>query len=145
MDMHLVQPIHARIIMNGMLWSIVVPNFLLSVSLLVVFVAGNYVTNTNIIIPTDFLILFLLFAILSPICGFLFSIVGSLHPFSRKMKFLLTLSPLLIILMFIANISHTAPSLSIGITVSSMMVMMIFCYNMAVTYTHLTLPTIYSV
>ena len=130
MDMHLVQPIHARLIMNGMLWSIVVPNFLLSVSLLVVFVAGNYVTNTNIIIPTDFLILFLLFAILSPICGFLFSIVGSLHPFSRKMKFLLTLSPLLIILMFIANISHTAPSLSIGITVSSMIVMMIFCYNM---------------
>ncbi len=130
MDMHLVQPIHARLIMNGMLWSIVVPNFILSVSLLVVFLIGNYVTNTNIILPTDFLILFFLFAILSPICGFLFSIVGSLQPFSRKLKFLLTLSPLLIILMFIANISHTMPSLSIGITASSLLVMIIFCYNM---------------
>ena len=67
MDMHLVQPVHARLIMNGMLWSIVVPNFILSVSLLVVFVIGNYVTNTNIPLTTDFLILFFLFAVLSPI------------------------------------------------------------------------------
>ena len=130
MDMYLVQPLHARLIMNGMLWSIIVPNFILSIFLLIVFVLGNYVTNTNIPLPSEFLILFLLFAILSPICGFLFSIVGSLHPFSRKLKYLLTISPLLLILMFIANVSHTAPNLAIGISSASLFVMVIFCYNM---------------
>ena len=130
MDMYIVQPIHARLIMNGMLWSIIGPNFILSILLLIVFVLGNYVTTSNIPLPTDFLILFLLFAILSPICGFLFSIVGSLHPFSRKLKFLLTLSPLLIILMFIANVSHMAPNLAIGISSASLFVIVIFCYNM---------------
>ena len=98
MDMHLVQPIRARQIMNGMLLSIVIPSLFLSASLLLIFVIGNYVTNTNIFLPQDFLILLLIFSILSPLCGFMFSIIGSLHPFSRKFKFLITLSPLLIIL-----------------------------------------------
>ena len=130
MDMHLVQPIRARQIMNGMLLSIVIPSLFLSASLLLIFVIGNYVTNTNIFLPQDFLILLLIFSILSPMCGFMFSIIGSLHPFSRKVKFLVTLSPLLIILMFIANASHTAPNMAIGISSASLLVFIIFFYNM---------------
>ena len=130
MDMHLVQPIRARQIMNGMLLSIVIPSLFLSASLLLIFVIGNYVTNTNIFLPQDFLILLLIFSILSPMCGFMFSIIGSLHPFSRKVKFLVTLSPLLIILMFIANASHTAPNMAIGISSASLLVLIIFFYNM---------------
>ena len=130
MDMHLVQPIRARQIMNGMLLSIVIPSLFLSASLLLIFVIGNYVTNTNIFLPQDFLILLLIFSILSPMCGFMFSIIGSLHPFSRKVKFLVTLSPLLIILMFIANASHTAPNMAIGISSASLLVLIIYFYNM---------------
>ena len=130
MDMYLVQPIRARQIMNGMLLSIVIPSLFLSASLLLIFVIGNYVTNTNIFLPQDFLILILIFSILSPMCGFMFSIIGSLHPFSRKVKFLVTLSPLLIILMFIANASHTAPNMAIGISSASLLVLIIFFYNM---------------
>ena len=130
MDMHLVQPIRARQIMNGMLLSIVIPSLSLSVSLLLIFVIGNYVTNTNIFLPQDFLILLLIFSILSPMCGFMFSIIGSLHPFSRKVKFLITLSPLLIILMFIANGSHIAPNMAIGISSASLLVLIIYFYNM---------------
>ena len=130
MDMYLVQPIRARQIMNGMLLSIVIPSLFLSASLLLIFVIGNYVTNTNIFLPQDFLILLLIFSILSPMCGFMFSIIGSLHPFSRKVKFLVTLSPLLIILMFIANASHTAPNMAIGISSASLLVLIIFFYNM---------------
>ena len=130
MDMHLVQPIRARQIMNGMLLSIVIPSLFLSASLLLIFVIGNYVTNTNIFLPQDFLILLLIFSILSPMCGFMFSIIGSLHPFSRKVKFLVTLSPLLIILMFIANASHTAPNMAIGISSASLLVLIIYFYNL---------------
>ena len=130
MDMHLVQPIRARQIMNGMLLSIVIPSLFLSASLLLIFVIGNYVTNTNIFLPQDFLILFLIFSILSPLCGFMFSIIGSLHPFSRKFKFLIILSPLLIILMFIANGSHTSPDMAIGISSASLLVLIIYFYNM---------------
>ena len=130
MDMHLVQPIRARQIMNGMLLSIVVPSLFLSASLLLIFVTGNYVTNTNIFLPQDFLILFLIFSILSPLCGFMFSIIGSLHPFSRKFKFLITLSPFLIILMFIANGSHAAPDTAIVISSATLLVLTIYFYNM---------------
>ena len=130
MDMHLVQPIRARQIMNGMLLAIVIPSLFLSASLLLIFVIGNYVTNTNIFLPQDFLLLLLIFSILSPMCGFMFSIIGSLHPFSRKVKFLVTLSPLLIILMFIANASHTAPNMAIGISSASLLVLIIYFYNL---------------
>ena len=130
MDMHLVQPVLSRQIMSGMLLSIVVPSLLLSASLLLVFVIGNYVTNTNIFLSHDFLVLLLLFSILSPICGFMFSVIGSLHPFSRKLKFLATLSPVLIILMFVANESHKEPNLAIGISSVSLLALTIYCYNM---------------
>ncbi len=130
MDIHLVQPIFARQIMSGMLLSIVVPNLLLAGSLLMIFVVGDYVTNTNISLTTDFLILFSLFSILSPLCGFMFSVIGSLHPFSRKFKFLITLSPVLIILMFIANASHATPNLAIGVSSVSLLALIIYFYNM---------------
>ena len=60
----------------------------------------------------------------------MFSIIGSLHPFSRKFKFLITLSPFLIILMFIANGSHAAPDMAIVISSVSLLVLIIYFYNM---------------
>jgi len=65
MDLHLVQPITPRQIMLGMCFSILIPNFLLALSLLGLFYIGNIVTNTGIILTNDFLILYFLLSILS--------------------------------------------------------------------------------
>ena len=60
----------------------------------------------------------------------MFSIVGALHPFSRKFMFLSALSPILIVLMLVANESHIYPDYAIGISVLCMFVLFVFFYNM---------------
>ena len=129
-DIYLSQPILPRQILNGMLLSIIVPSFIVSISVLFSFIIGNFLTNTKIFIPFDFVAIFLLFSLLAPICGFLFSIVGSLHPFSRKIRFLFMLSPILLSLIFVANYSHFIPSLTIAFSSLILFFLLILCYFM---------------
>tara|TARA_B110000014_G_C20103994_1_gene580156 strand:+ start:575 stop:2077 length:1503 start_codon:yes stop_codon:yes gene_type:complete len=130
MELHLTQPISPRKIMLGMFYSVLAPNLFISFSLLSLFFVGNIVVNTNIVLTREFLILFFLFTILSALSGYMFSIIGALHPFSRKFMFLATLSPILIVLMIVANESHIYPNLAIAISISCMFVLFIFFYYM---------------
>ena len=130
LELYLVQPVSTKQIMRGMLFSVIIPNFLLSFLLLFFFQFGNVVSGTNIFVPHDFLILFFLFSILAPLCGFMFSIIGSLHPFSYKAKFLVTLSPFLIIQMFMANNSHIYPAEAKIVGLFSLFLLLIFLHNM---------------
>ena len=130
MELHLVQPISPRQIMFGMFLSILVPNILLASLLFLVFYAGNIITSSNIDLSNEFLGLFFLFTILSALSGYMFSIVGALHPFSRKMTFLLTLSPILIVLMLVANGSHSYPNEALAITSACLLLLLIYFYNM---------------
>jgi len=130
MDIHLVQPLLPRQIMLGLFFSILVPNVFLLILFLLLFVVGNLVTNTNIVLEMEFLALIFSFSFLASLCGFMFSIVGSLHPFSRKLQFLLTLSPLLIALMFVANGAHNYPEISLGIVGGCTFLLILFFYNM---------------
>ena len=130
MELHLVQPISPRQIMFGMFLSILVPNILVASSLLLVFYTGNIATNSNIDVTNEFLGLFFLFTILSALSGYMFSIVGALHPFSRKMTFLITLSPILIVLMLVANESHSNPEIALAITSSCLLLLLVYFYNM---------------
>ena len=130
MELYLTQPISPRKIMLGMFYSVLAPNLFISFSLLSLFFVGNIVVNTNIVLTREFLILFFLFTILSALSGYMFSIIGALHPFSRKFTFLATLSPILIVLMLVANESHIYPNLAIAISISCMFVLFIFFYYM---------------
>ena len=130
MELHLVQPISPRQIMFGMFLSILVPNMLLASLLFLVFYTGNIVTNSNIDLSNEFLGLFFLFTILSALSGYMFSIVGALYPFSRKMTFLLTLSPILVVLMLVANGSHSYPNEALAITSICLLLLLIYFYNM---------------
>ena len=130
MELHLAQPISPRQIMLGMFYSVLAPNLFISVSLLSIFSVGNIVVNTDIVLTKEFLILYFLFTILSALSGYMFSIVGALHPFSRKFTFLATLAPILIVLMLVANESHIYPDYAIAISVLCMFVLFIFFYYM---------------
>ena len=57
MDIYLVQPILPKQIMLGLFFSILVPNIILLLIFLSIFILGNFITNTNIILELDFLIL----------------------------------------------------------------------------------------
>ena len=128
MDLHLVQPVTSRQIMLGMFYSIMIPNFLLSFSILAVFFIGNIVMRSGIVIANEFLALYFLLSILSSISGFIFSIAGALHPFSRKFTFLMTLSPILVVLMLVANESHLYPDIAIIVCIVCLFVLSIFFY-----------------
>ena len=117
MELHLSQPLSPRQIMLGMFYSILAPNLFISGLLLSVFFVGNIVVNTDIVLTNEFLILYFLFTILSALSGYMFSIVGALHPFSPKFTFLATLSPILIVLMIVANESHIYPDYAILISI----------------------------
>ena len=93
MDMYLVQPVLPRSIMLGQFFSVLIPNLILTSGILLIFFTGNIVTKTNIYVEIDFLILVYLFSFLSALSGFMFSLIGSLHPFSRKLSFLVVLFP----------------------------------------------------
>tara|TARA_B110000196_G_C21114522_1_gene649723 strand:- start:596 stop:1774 length:1179 start_codon:yes stop_codon:yes gene_type:complete len=116
--------------MFGMFLSILVPSILLASLLFLVFYTGNIMTNSNIDLSNEFLGLFFLFTILSALSGYMFSIVGALHPFSRKMIFLFTLSPILVVLMLVANGSHSYPNEALAITSSCLLLLLIYFYNM---------------
>ena len=130
MELYLAQPISPRQIMFGMFLSIFVPSILLASLLFLVFYTGNIMTNSNIDLSNEFLGLFFLFTILSALSGYMFSIVGALHPFSRKMIFLFTLSPILVVLMLVANGSHSYPNEALAITSSCLLLLLIYFYNM---------------
>ena len=130
MDLHLVQPITPRQIMLGMCFSILIPNFLLALSLLGLFYIGNIVTNTGIILTNDFLILYFLLSILSSLSGYIFSIAGALHPFSRKLSFLIILSPILVVAMLVSNESHLYPTEAIVVCLVCLLFLSIFFYFM---------------
>ena len=130
MDLHLVQPITPRQIMLGMFYSIVTPNLFLSALLLSLFFLGNIVTNTGIALSNEFLILFFLLSILSSLSGYIFSIAGALYPFSRKLTFLMTLSPIIIVLMLVANESHLYPDIAIAVCLVCLFVLSVFFYFM---------------
>ena len=130
MDLHLVQPITPRQIMLGMFYSIVIPNVFLSTLMLSLFFLGNIVTNTGIVLSNDFLILFFLLSILSSLSGYIFSIAGALYPFSRKLTFLMTLSPIIIVLMLVANESHLYPDIAIAVCLVCLFVLSVFFYFM---------------
>ena len=130
MDIHLVQPIYPRQVMLGVFFSILIPNLILLICFLTIFSIGKIVTNTDIPLDTDFVVLIFLLSFLSSLCGLMFSIVGSLHPFSRKVQFLMTLSPLLVALMFVANGAHNYPDISIAVVLGCTVLLLIFFYNM---------------
>lgn len=130
MDLHLVQPVTSRQIMLGMFYSIMIPNFLISTSILVVFFVGNIVMRSGIVIANEFLILYFLLSILSSLSGYIFSIAGALYPFSRKLTFLMTLSPILVVLMLVANESHLYPNIAIGVFLVCLFVLSLFFYFM---------------
>ena len=134
MDLHLVQPITPRQIMLGMFYSILVPNFLLSAFILAVFYIGNIVTNTGIVLTNQFLILYFLFSVLSVLSGYIFSIAGALHPFTRKFTFLMILSPILMVLMLVANESHLYPNPAIAVCLICLFVLSLFFYFMDVLF-----------
>ena len=88
------------------------------------------VTNTGIALSNDFLILFFLLSILSSLSGYIFSIAGALFPFSRKLTFLMTLSPIIIVLMLVANESHLYPDIAIVVCLVCLFVLSVFFYFM---------------
>ena len=130
MDMYLVQPIVPRSIMLGQFFSIFVPNFIITLGMLLVFFVGNFIMKTNIVVEMAFLVLVFLFSFLSALSGFMFSLIGSLHPFSRKLSFLVALFPILLALLLVANAAHQDPTLAVIIVLVCALLLLIFFYFM---------------
>ena len=130
MDMYLVQPIVPRSIMLGQFFSVFVPNFIITSGMLLVFFAGNFIMKTNIEVEMEFLVLVFLFSFLSALSGFMFSLIGSLHPFSRKLSFLVALFPILLALLLVANAAHQDPTLAVIIVLVCALLLLIFFYFM---------------
>ena len=130
MDIYLVQPLFPRSIMLGQFFSVLIPNLLLTSGMLLIFFIGNIVTNTNIYVEIEFLILLYLFSFLSVLSGFMFSLIGSLHPFSRKFSFLVVLFPILFALLLVSNAAHQDPNLAIIIVLVCAILLLIFLYFM---------------
>jgi len=130
MDLYLVQPVFPRSIMLGQFFSVLVPNLLITSGMLLIFFTGNFVTNTNIHVEMEFLILLYLFSFLSALSGFMFSLIGSLYPFSRKLSFLIALFPILLALLLVSNAAHQDPTLAIIIVLVCTLLLLIFFYFM---------------
>jgi len=130
MDLYLVQPVVPRSIMLGQFFSVLVPNVLITSGMLLIFFTGNIITKTNIYVEIEFLILMYLFSFLSSLSGFMFSLIGSLHPFSRKLSFLIALFPILLALLLVSNAAHLDPTLAIIIVLVCTVLLLIFFYFM---------------
>ena len=130
MDLYLVQPVVPRSIMLGQFFSVLIPNLLIASGMLLIFFTGNFVTNTNIHVEMEFLILLYLFSFLSALSGFMFSLIGSLYPFSRKLSFLIALFPILLALLLVSNTAHQNPTLAIIIVLVCTLLLLIFFYFM---------------
>ena len=130
MDLYLVQPVVPRSIMLGQFFSVLIPNLLIASGMLLIFFTGNFVTNTNIHVEMEFLILLYLFSFLSALSGFMFSLIGSLYPFSRKLSFLIALFPILLALLLVSNAAHQDPTLAIIIVLVCTLFLLVFFYFM---------------
>jgi len=130
MDLYLVQPVVPRSIMLGQFFSVLIPNVLITSGMLLIFFTGNVITKTNIYVEVEFLILMYLFSFLSALSGFMFSLIGSLHPFSRKLSFLIALFPILLALLLVSNAAHQDPTLAIIIVLVCAVLLLIFFYFM---------------
>ena len=130
MDLYLVQPVVPRSIMLGQFFSVLVPNVLITSGMLLIFFTGNIITKTNIYVEIEFLILMYLFSFLSALSGFMFSLIGSLHPFSRKLSFLIALFPILLALLLVSNAAHLNPTLAMIIVLVCTVLLLIFFYFM---------------
>ena len=130
MDLYLVQPVVPRSIMLGQFFSVLIPNLLITSGMLLIFFTGNFVTNTNIHVEMEFLFLLYLFSFLSALSGFMFSLIGSLYPFSRKLSFLIALFPILLALLLVSNAAHQDPTLAIIIVLVCTLLLLIFFYFM---------------
>jgi len=130
MDLYLVQPVVPRSIMLGQFLSVLIPNVLITSGMLLIFFTGNIITKTNIYVEIEFLILMYLFSFLSTLSGFIFSLIGSLHPFSRKLSFLIALFPILLALLLVSNAAHLDPILAIIIVLVCAVLLLVFFYFM---------------
>ena len=130
MDMYLVQPIVPRSIMLGQFFSVLIPNIFITSGIVLIFLVGNVVTKANIYVEIEFFILLYLFSFLSALSGFIFSLVGSLHPFSRKLSFLVALFPILLALLLVSNAAHRDPNLAIAIVLVCVLLLLVFFYFM---------------
>tara|TARA_Y100001970_G_scaffold186746_1_gene227129 strand:+ start:162 stop:1664 length:1503 start_codon:yes stop_codon:yes gene_type:complete len=130
MDLYLVQPVVPRAIMLGQFFSVLVPNALITSGMLLIFFMGNIITKTNIYVEIEFFILMYLFSFLSALSGFMFSLIGSLYPFSRKLSFLIVLFPILLALLLVSNAAHQDSTLAIIIVLVCSLLLLIFFYFM---------------
>ena len=130
MDMYLVQPIVPRSIMLGQFFSVLIPNIFITSGIVLIFLVGNIVTKANIYVEIEFFILLYLFSLLSALSGFIFSLIGSLHPFSRKLSFLVALFPILLALLLVSNAAHRDPNLAIAIVLVCVLLLLVFFYFM---------------
>ena len=130
MDMYLVQPVVPRSIMLGQFFSVLIPNLFITSGMLFIFFTGNIVTKTNIYVEIEFLILLYLFSFLSALSGFIFSLIGSLYPLSRKLSFMVALFPILLALLLVSNAAHQDPALAIIIVLVCTLLLLVFFYFM---------------
>ena len=130
MDLYLVQPVVPRSIMLGQFFAVLVPNLLITSGMLLIFFVGNIITKTNIYVEIEFFILIYLFSFLSALSGFMFSLIGSLYPFSRKLSFLIVLFPILLALLLVSNSAHKDPTLAVIIVLVCSILLLIFFYFM---------------
>ncbi|MDP7135819.1 MAG: hypothetical protein QF766_01575 [Candidatus Poseidoniia archaeon] len=123
-DLHLTQPVATRSVMLGQFGAVALGATALvalgvALSLLVRWGAG-----IPLVIPAVFWTLLALFALLAPLCGFLFSVLGNLQPMSRKLRYLATLAPLLMLLMYLASYAHAAPALVQQVSAAALLLLL---------------------
>ena len=123
-DLYLTQPVATRSVMLGQFGAVALGATALvalgvALSLLVRWGAG-----IPLVIPAVFWTLLALFALLAPLCGFLFSVLGNLQPMSRKLRYLATLAPLLMLLMYLASYAHTAPALVQQVSAAALLLLL---------------------
>ena len=110
-DLHLAQPVRPRSVMLGQFSAVALSALLLVAAGVVIGMLVLRAASIPLTPPSEIWPLLLLYTLLASLCGFLFSVLGGLQPFSRKLRYLATLAPLLALLMYLANYAHAEPVL----------------------------------
>ena len=110
-DLHFAQPVRPRSVMLGQFGAVALSALTLVAAGVAIGMLVLAAASIPLTIPPELWPLLVLYALLAPLCGFLFSLLGGLQPFSRKLRYLATLAPLLALLMYLANYAHAEPAL----------------------------------
>lgn len=110
LSFHMAQPVTPRGVMLGMFGAQLVASLALTAAVLFFFLMAWLITWFALPIPGGVLPLLLLVALLAPLCGFLFALLGVLQPLGRRLGYLGALGVLLGLLMVSLNYADEHPA-----------------------------------